>query len=66
MKEKKILTELDYQSAFDELQQIVRQLQEEVVGIDELTQKVRRAAELQNFCKEKLRKIELELQKIEI
>ncbi len=66
MKEKKIPTELDYQSAFDELQQIVRQLQEEVVGIDELTQKVRRASELQNFCKEKLRKIELELQKIEI
>lgn len=50
-----------YESAFAELQQIVRDLQDEAVGIDELTAKIARAAELIRFCREKLRLTEEEM-----
>lgn len=44
-----------YESAFAELQQIVRDLQDESTGIDELSAKIARAAELIRFCRERLR-----------
>jgi exodeoxyribonuclease VII small subunit len=53
-----------YESAFAELQQIVRDLQDEAVGIDELTAKIARAAELIRFCREKLRLTEEEMAKL--
>ena len=43
-----------------ELQEIVRVLQEEAVDMDDLSTKVKRAAELLNYCREKLRKTEEE------
>jgi len=51
-----------YESALRELQQIVTQLQEEVVSMDELSGKVKRAADLIAFCKDKLRKTEEEVE----
>ena len=66
MKEKKQISEMTYEAALAELQLIARQLQEEAIGMDELGNKVRRAAELQNICQKKLRNTELELEKIEI
>ena len=53
-----------YESAFAELQQIVRDLQDESVSIDELTAKITRAAELIRFCREKLRLTEEEMAKL--
>lgn len=55
---------LTYASAFAELQQIVRDLQDEAVGIDELTVKIARAAELIRFCRERLRMTEEEIGKL--
>lgn len=55
---------LTYQIAMQELQSIVNQLQEEAVGIDQLTEKVKRASELIRFCREKLRSIEQEVEEM--
>ena len=54
--------QLSYESAMAELQQIVQQLQEQAVNMDELSEKVKRSAELLAFCREKLRKTESETQ----
>jgi len=40
------------------LQSIIDQLQEDQVSVDELSQKARRAAELIQLCREKLRETE--------
>ena len=53
---------ISYESAMKELQEIVSQLQEESIGMDELTEKVKRSAELISFCKEKLRSTKQELE----
>ncbi len=50
--------EPSYQSAWTELQKIVNDLQGGSVGIDELTVKIDRAAELVRFCRERLRSTE--------
>lgn len=57
MKEKRP-EEPTYQSAWTELQQIVNELQDGSVGIDELSAKIERAAELVQFCRERLRSTE--------
>ncbi len=53
-----------YEKAMQELQGIVDQLQEETIGIDDLSEKVKRAAELIQFCKEKLRSTDADIQNI--
>lgn len=55
---KKKASDQTYEHAMKELQQIVMELQSEAVGIDDLSEKVKRAAELINFCKTKLRTTE--------
>lgn len=52
---------LNYQSAMEELQTIVAQLEANAIGIDELSEKVKRAAELVQFCQKKLRTTEKEM-----
>ncbi len=54
--------ELNYESAYAELQRLLHDLQEETVSIDELAAKVARAKELIQFCRERLRQTEAELQ----
>lgn len=49
---------LTYDTALRELQGIVNALQEDALGIDELSNQVQRAAILIQFCKEKLRNTE--------
>jgi exodeoxyribonuclease VII small subunit len=49
---------LNYESAWAELQQIVSALQSGAVGIDDLSAKIERAAELVRFCRERLRSTE--------
>ena len=51
-------TKLNYQKALTELQHIVSQLEEDEVSIDELSEKINRAAELVKFCQSKLREAE--------
>lgn len=55
---------LNYDDAYIELQQILSDIQQDVTGLDELSDKIKRAAELVNFCKQKLRSTELEIQKL--
>ena len=53
-----------YENAMKELQMIVDQLQEESISIDELSEKVKRAADLIKYCKEKLRSTDKDLDNI--
>lgn len=46
--------ELNYTLAFEELQQIVRDMEDGEITVDELAVKVKRAAELIKICKNKL------------
>ncbi len=53
-----------YESALKELQEILAQLQDQQVSVDELSAKVKRAAELIKFCREKLREVKDETDKL--
>ncbi|MBC9812522.1 exodeoxyribonuclease VII small subunit [Crocinitomicaceae bacterium CZZ-1] len=46
--------ELKYTEAFDELQQIVSDLEDGEISVDELSLKIKRASELIKVCKQKL------------
>ncbi|MFO7722153.1 MAG: exodeoxyribonuclease VII small subunit [Bacteroidales bacterium] len=59
-KEKKVT----YQEAFRELEQIVREIEQEQVNVDELADKVKRASVLIGICREKLRATEEDVQQI--
>jgi len=52
---------ISYESALSELQELVTDLQGEAVSIDDLSSKAKRAAELIQFCREKLRHTDQEL-----
>ncbi|MBK6626773.1 MAG: exodeoxyribonuclease VII small subunit [Flavobacteriales bacterium] len=55
---------LTYDTAYAELEAIMRDLQEDRIGVDELTAKVRRAVELVAFCNALLRSTEEEVERI--
>lgn len=55
---------LTYDAAFSELNKILNELQSEDTGLDMLSEKLKRAAELTDFCKTKLRTIEADIEKI--
>jgi len=46
--------EIKYTEAFDELQQIVSDLEDGEISVDELAIKIKRASELIKICKQKL------------
>ena len=54
---KKNNTTQTYEGAYNELQQIVSALQSDAISIDDLSEKVKRAAELVAFCQDKLRNV---------
>ncbi len=56
--------EILYTKAIEELEEIVTSIENEDVNVDELSVKVKRAAELINICKDKLQKTEEEVDKI--
>jgi exodeoxyribonuclease VII small subunit len=58
------MTEINYQQAFDELQEIVSDMEDGQINVDELAQKVKRATELIRICKNKLTATEGDVQKI--
>lgn len=53
-----------YSLAFEELQRIVSEMEQGDVGIDELALNVKRAAELIQYCKNKLKATELDVAEI--
>lgn len=58
------LSNLTYREAFEELQAIVRELEEGMVDIDTLIAKVQRATFLCSFLRQRLRSTEEEVQRI--
>ena len=57
-------SELNYTSAFKELQQIVSDMEDGEITVDELSLKVKRASELIKHCKEKLSSTEEDVSQI--
>lgn len=55
---------ITYTAAFEELQTIVGEIEEGEITVDELSEKVKRAAELIKICKEKLSSTEEDVNKI--
>jgi exodeoxyribonuclease VII small subunit len=55
---------MTYERAYEELETIMQDLQANKISVDELTGKVKRAAELITFCNEMLRSTEAEVNKI--
>lgn len=56
--------EINYTDAFRELQTIVTEIENGEISVDELSQKVKRAAQLIKFCKTKLATTEEDVSKI--
>jgi len=54
----------NYTEAFDELQQIVTEIEQGEISVDELSQKVKRAALLIGICKNKLATTEEDVNQI--
>jgi exodeoxyribonuclease VII small subunit len=57
-------TEINYTAAFEELQQIVRDMEDGEISVDELSVKVKRATELIKICKKKLSSTEEDVNQI--
>lgn len=55
---------LNYTKAFEELQSIVSEIEHGEISVDELSEKVKRAAELIKICKAKLTTTEEDVNKI--
>lgn len=56
--------DLTYDKAYQELKSISQQIENESITVDVLAQKVKRAAELIDFCQKKLKDTESEVDKI--
>jgi len=52
---------LTFDTAYSELEKIIKQIEGESIPLDELAIKVKEAKELIRFCEEKLRSIENQL-----
>ena len=55
---------MTYSLALTELQQIINEIESEEINIDVLADKVRKAAYLIKFCKDRLRNTEEEVKKV--
>jgi exodeoxyribonuclease VII small subunit len=55
------MNSLTFDSAYAELEKIVRQIENESIPLDELAARVKEAKQLIRFCEEKLRAVEHEL-----
>ena len=57
------MKEPTYSAAFEELKEIVDQLEHDNISVDELTEKMKRATVLLKICRDKLTKTEEEVNK---
>jgi exodeoxyribonuclease VII small subunit len=55
---------INYTAAFEELQRIVSEIEQGEISVDELSEKVKRAAQLIRICKTKLTTTEEDVNKI--
>jgi exodeoxyribonuclease VII small subunit len=55
---------LTYEQAYEELSTIAKALENETISVDELAEKVKRAAELVAYCKSKLQAAETQVKDI--
>ncbi|PKL51407.1 MAG: exodeoxyribonuclease VII small subunit [Nitrospira bacterium HGW-Nitrospira-1] len=55
--------QLTYSQALTELEEIISEIESEEINVDVLAEKVRRAAYLIKFCKDRLRNTEEEVKK---
>jgi len=55
---------IDYTEAYEDLQNIFREIEDGEISVDELSVKVKRAAELIEICKNKLTSTEEDVNKI--
>ena len=55
---------ISYSEAFEELRQLVDAMEKGVIGVDELSEKVKRASVLIQICRQKLQATELNVTKI--
>lgn len=58
------MSKTNYTSAFEELKEIVDAMEDGNISVDDLSLKVKRAAELIKICKDKLTATEEDVQKI--
>lgn len=56
--------EISYEEAMTQLEQIVEQIENNELGIDELTSKLKQAQRLLKMCKDKLTKTDREVEKL--
>lgn len=56
--------EISYEEAMTQLEQIVEQIENNELGIDELTSKLKQAQRLMKMCKDKLTKTDKEIEKL--
>jgi len=57
------MANITYTEAFEELKEIVDQLENDNISVDELTEKMKRATTLMKICRDKLTKTEEEVNK---
>jgi exodeoxyribonuclease VII small subunit len=55
---------LTYSKAYEELEDILNEIQSDAISIDVLVEKVKRSRELLSFCREKLREAKQEIEGI--
>ena len=55
---------INYTEAYEELQEIVKKMENADISVDELSEKIKRAALLIKICKDKLLKTEEEINAI--
>lgn len=56
--------EISYEEAMTQLEKIVEQIENNELGIDELTSKLKQAQRLLKMCKDKLTKTDKEVEKL--
>lgn len=56
--------EISYEETMTQLEQIVEQIENNELGIDELTSKLKQAQRLLKMCKDKLTKTDKEVEKL--
>lgn len=63
-KQNNMQDEKTYKEAYEELQQILHELENDKVDVDVLSEKLKRSSELIEYCKEKLSKIEVDVSQL--
>jgi exodeoxyribonuclease VII small subunit len=61
---KKKKEELTYQAAYQELEAIISEIQNDTLSLDEMAESIRKAKMLIKLCQEKLRNVEIEIHDI--